>query len=174
VTTAETKHPTIFATLAIGAKREATSEAQPQGETDETIGTFDMRHLMAMTALVVTMGLGSFQPVWAATKANGPPKLNVKPSCEAAAGTALARAPGSNVRTVKSCMRDENEARHQLAKQWAQFSPGEHHVCTSATRTGGSPSYVDLLTCLQMYREAKSEGWTRRCRVNTPLGVRDC
>jgi len=127
---------------------------------------------VAAMLLVATVGLGS-QATSAAAK--GPPNLNVSPSCEAAADrTALARAPGSNVRTLKSCMRDENKARHQLAKQWAQFSPAEHHLCTSVTRTGGAPSYVDLLVCLKMYQEAKGEGWTRRCRINTPLGVGDC
>jgi hypothetical protein len=131
-----------------------------------------MRHLMAVMVLVVTARLES-HAILAAAKTHGPPNLNVRPSCEAAANhTALARAPSSNVRALKTCMRDENEARHQLDKQWAQFSPREHNLCTSVTRTGGAPSYVDLLVCLKMYQEAKREGWTRRCRVNTPLG--DC
>jgi hypothetical protein len=115
-----------------------------------------MRHLMAMMVLVATVGLGC-PAVWAAAKANGPPNLNVKPSCEAAAGrTAMEQAPGTNVRDVASCLRDENEARDQLAKEWAQFSPGEHELCTSVTKTGGTPSYVELLVCLEMNREAKN------------------
>jgi hypothetical protein len=86
----------------------------------------------------------------------GPPNLNVKPSCEAAADrTAMEQMPGTNVRDVASCMRDENEARAQLAKEWAQFSRGDQQNCTSITTTGGIPSYVELLVCLEMYRDAK-------------------
>ena len=115
-----------------------------------------MQHLMAMMVLVATAGLGS-QTVWAAAKANGPPNLDVKPSCEAAADrTSMEQVPGgSNVRDVASCMRDENEARDQLAKEWAQFSPGDQQRCTSITKTGGIPSYVELIVCLEMIRDAK-------------------
>jgi hypothetical protein len=38
---------------------------------------------------------------------------------------------GSHVRNVASCMRSENEARDQLAKEWAQFSRGDQQRCTS-------------------------------------------
>jgi hypothetical protein len=125
-----------------------------------------MRHLMAMMTLFATIGLGL-----AFAAADGPPSLNVKPSCEAAADrTAMEQTPGSNARDVASCMRDENEARDQLAKEWAQFSRGDQQSCTSITNTGGIPSYVELLVCLEMNREAKSEGM--RCRANIPLG--DC
>jgi hypothetical protein len=86
----------------------------------------------------------------------GPPNLNVKPSCEAAADrTAMEQMPGTNVRDVASCMRDENEARDQLAKEWAKFSRDDQQNCTSITTTGGIPSYVELLVCLEMNRDAK-------------------
>jgi hypothetical protein len=127
-----------------------------------------MRHLMATMVLVTTIGLGSQA---ASAAVNGPPSLNVKPSCEAAADrTAVTR--GSTMRDLASCMRDEKHARAQLAKEWTQFSAGDHHLCTSETKTGGTPSYVELLVCLEMIREAKSEGAHRRCRANSPLG--DC
>jgi hypothetical protein len=109
--------------------------------------------LVAAVLLVATVGLGS--PA-ASAAVNGPPSLNVKPSCEAAADrTAMEQTPGGNVRDVASCMRDENEARDQLAKEWAQFSPDDQQRCTSETKTGGIPSYVELLVCLEMIRDAK-------------------
>ena len=112
---------------------------------------------MAMVALAATVGLGS-QALWAKAnaRANGPPTLNVKPSCDAAADrTSMEQTAGSNVRDVASCMRDENEARDQLAKEWAQFPSGDQRSCTSITKTGGIPSYVELLVCLEMDRDAK-------------------
>jgi hypothetical protein len=131
-----------------------------------------MRYLIAMTALIATLGLGS-HAASAAAKANGPPNLNVKPSCKAAADRiAMEKTAGTNVRDVASCMRDEKHARAQLAKEWTRFSPSEHQFCTSETKTGGTPSYVELLVCLEMIREVKNEGAPRPCRANTPLG--DC
>jgi hypothetical protein len=123
--------------------------------------------LLPVALLVATVGLGS-QAASAAVNdthltstlggrgGGGPPTLNVKPSCEAAADrTAMDQVPGANVRDTASCMRDENDARDQLAKEWAQFSPRDQQNCTSITTTGGIPSYVELLVCLEMVRDAK-------------------
>jgi len=110
--------------------------------------------------LVATVGLRS-QATSAAAK--GPPTLNVKPSCEAAAArTAMEQIQGSHVRDVAGCMRSENEARDKLAKEWAQFSRGDQQRCTSVTKTGGIPSYVELLGCLERHRDVKSYKATGR------------
>jgi hypothetical protein len=115
---------------------------------------------VAKVLLVATAALGS-QATSAAGK--GPPTLTVKPSCEAvAARTAMEQIPGSNVRDVASCMRSENEARDQLAKEWNQFPRGDQQRCTSVTKTGGIPSYVELLGCLERQRDVKSYRATGR------------
>ena len=107
-----------------------------------------------MWRLMAMMVLGS-QVALAATE--GPPNLNAEPSCRAAAdAAAMGSLGGGNVRDLASCMRDENEARDQLGKEWTQFLPGEQQRCTSETKMGGSPSYVELLVCLEMIRDAKN------------------
>lgn len=107
-----------------------------------------------MWRFIATMALGSLVTLAAA---EGVPNLNVEPSCRAAADSAaMGTIAGGNVRDLASCMRDENEAREQLAKEWSQFLPGERERCTSETKTGGSPSYVELLVCLEMIRDAKN------------------
>jgi hypothetical protein len=109
---------------------------------------------LGMWRFIATMVLGS-QVTLAAAEAV--PNLNVEPSCRAAADSAaMGTIAGANVRDLASCMRDENEARDQLAKEWSQFLPGERERCTSETKTGGSPSYVELLVCLEMIRDAKN------------------
>jgi hypothetical protein len=96
------------------------------------------------------------QTAWAA--AEGVPKLNVEPSCRAAAdAAAMGALPGANMRDLDSCMRDEDEARDTLAKEWAQFSGQDKRRCVSETQTGGTPSYVELLVCLEMIRDASGE-----------------
>jgi hypothetical protein len=111
----------------------------------------------------------------AALAAEGPPNLNAEPSCRAAADAAAMGSigGGGNVRDLASCMRDENEARDQLGKEWAQFSPSEQQRCTSETKMGGSPSYVELLVCLEMIRDAKNPGGsTSPGGAVEPTGVR--
>ena len=78
------------------------------------------------------------------------PKLNIEPSCKAAGieGMALGR-------TTQSCINDENTARDQLVKDWSTYSGDDKSHCLSMVSTGGSPSYVELLSCLEMSRDAK-------------------
>jgi hypothetical protein len=107
-----------------------------------------------MWRLIAAMVLGSQVTLVAA---EGPPNLNAEPSCRAAADSAaMGSLGGGNVRDLASCMRDENEARDQLGKEWTQFLPSEQQRCTSETKMGGSPSYVELLVCLEMIRDAKN------------------
>jgi len=82
--------------------------------------------------------------------ADGVPKLNIEPSCKAAGieGMALGR-------TTQSCINDENTARDQLVKDWSTYSAADKSHCLSMVSTGGSPSYVELLSCLEMSRDAK-------------------
>jgi hypothetical protein len=109
---------------------------------------------LGMWRFIATLVLGSLVTLAAA---EGVPNLNVEPSCRAAADSAaMGTIAGGNVRDLASCMRDENEAREQLDKEWSQFLPSERDRCTSETKTGGSPSYVELLVCLEMIRDAKN------------------
>lgn len=80
------------------------------------------------------------------------PKLNVEPSCRAAAEASV----GEN-RDTNACLRDENQARDKLHQQWDSFSGPEQARCLRLSTLGGLPSYVELLTCLQMAQDLKRE-----------------
>jgi hypothetical protein len=60
----------------------------------------------------------------------------------------MAVAPGT-------CAADEEGARGELAKRWAQFAPAERTQCTELSSMAGFQSYVELLTCLEMGSDAK-------------------
>ncbi len=82
--------------------------------------------------------------------ADGIPNLDVKTTCRneaAAIGT-----PTKN--DIDICVADEQGARDQLLKEWAQFSGTAKERCVRAS-TGYSPSYIEVLTCLSMARDAK-------------------
>src|ERR1700730_4120185 len=55
----------------------------------------------------------------------------------------------------RGCMKDENDARAELAQKWAHFKPGDRKDCV-AHGAAPVPSYVELLTCLEMSEEAEA------------------
>lgn len=83
--------------------------------------------------------------------ADNVPQFNVEPSCRA-----TETADVGNGRTLEMCKNDEMDARGQLGKQWTQFAAADKAHCTQLTHIGGAPSYVELLVCLEMARDAKN------------------
>ena len=82
--------------------------------------------------------------------ASGVPTLKIEPSCRAAGVEGMIVG-----RTVESCLNDEKAAHDQLAKDWGTYSADDKNHCLSMVSTGGDPSYVELLSCLEMSRDAK-------------------
>ena len=93
------------------------------------------------------------------TVADNLPTLNVEAGCRAAAkmGDSL-----SLDATLRQCLADEKSARDELEKQWTQFPVALRQRCVTTTETGGDPSYVEVLVCLQMGRDA--------AQMEDPLG----
>ena len=81
--------------------------------------------------------------------ADGPAKLNVAPSCDAAARGAI-----SLGRNAEACMADEREARDLLTKNWSQYSRAHKTQCVGMTTSGGPSSYVELISCLDIMKDA--------------------
>ena len=75
------------------------------------------------------------------------PKFDIARSCklDAAATTGLAVE-----QPIKNCMNDEQQALQQLGSQWSKFTASSRASCSANESVGGTPSYVSLLTCLQM------------------------
>ena len=62
---------------------------------------------------------------------------------------------GTSVVAPERCAQDEGKARDQVQNEWSQFAAADKATCTKTTTTGDTPSYVELLTCLEMARDAK-------------------
>ena len=86
--------------------------------------------------------------VWLA--ADGVPTFNVEPFCREVARRA---AP---VGDVNVCPRQEREARDQLAKDWNTFTSEDRTSCSTLATMGGDPTYTELLTCLELQRDARN------------------
>ncbi len=78
------------------------------------------------------------------------PKFDIGPSCRSAGESAVII-----TRDAAGCERDEDNARATIEKEWSQFTPSDQKRCTRLVTLGGGPSYVELLTCLEMAKQEK-------------------
>jgi hypothetical protein len=88
------------------------------------------------------------------TVADGVPKFDIARGCRLDSTQALDLSTGQN-ETVKRCVADEQQALTQLQTQWSQFRGSDRAQCTGEASIGDTPSYVDLLTCLQAAKLAR-------------------
>jgi hypothetical protein len=103
---------------------------------------------MPLTVSIIMLGSQLVMPV-----ADRMPKFDIAKSCK----LDVAATAGLSVdQSIKSCVNDEQKARRQLGAQWSKFLAPSRQSCISQEGVGGTPSYVSLLTCLQMGQ------WTRR------------
>src|SRR5260370_8498959 len=80
---------------------------------------------------------------------DGPAELDVRRRCRAAARGSVTVGGDQ-----QACLNDERTAKDALAKDWSSFSPLARTQCVGMNRTGGPPSYVELLVCLEVMRDA--------------------
>ncbi|WP_236960648.1 hypothetical protein [Methylobacterium durans] len=103
--------------------------------------------MMPVTAVAL------FGATLAVTVTDHVPNFDIRPSCHAATSL-MTLDPKREAR----CIDDEATARTEVTKQWASFSATERQRCTAEAQLNGMPSYVDLLECLTLGREAKAGG----------------
>jgi hypothetical protein len=94
------------------------------------------------------------------TVADGVPRFNPEPVCRGIAQQGgLDLEPNKSARQdFKSCIRSEMAIRGKLVRQWSTFKPSDRANCIGEATAGGQSSYTDLLTCLQMARDASKLG----------------
>ncbi|MBV8839562.1 MAG: hypothetical protein JO000_23760 [Alphaproteobacteria bacterium] len=73
------------------------------------------------------------------------PKLDVTPTCRPLAKSDMPI-------DEKRCRQTESDARDQLKRDWAKYTAAERTQCTATATMGGTASYVELITCLEMLR----------------------
>jgi hypothetical protein len=59
--------------------------------------------------------------------------------------------------SIADCVRDEEAAKQQLSTLWASTSVPTRNRCESEARSLGTTNYLDLLTCIQMAEDMKSD-----------------
>jgi hypothetical protein len=97
------------------------------------------------TWIAVLLGMGA-----GVALADSLPTLNVVPSCDAAARAAIVAG-----RDRAACMGDERAAEDILKKNWPKYPSADKTQCVGMNHQGGPASYVELLSCLEIMRDAK-------------------
>ena len=82
------------------------------------------------------------------TIADSVPKFDTAREC---------RSEGGSKAALEKCIEDESAARDQLQPLWIQSSAADKATCVGETSIDGTPSYVELLTCLEMARDVKKK-----------------
>src|SRR5882757_9770791 len=97
---------------------------------------------LAVTGLSVTglVALAAAEPV---------PNINPEPSCRSAAARA------KPVGNIEICMHTERLARDHLVRRWGEFTAADKATCIPLATAGGTPTYTELLTCLELRRDAR-------------------
>ena len=97
--------------------------------------------LFALVALIAL-------PASVRAEAERVPHLAVERSCHDAETYGLT----DRNQTYKNCMIDEDEAKQKLEKNWSSYKGATRRECLAAG-AHPSPSYVELLTCIEMTEE---------------------
>jgi hypothetical protein len=96
--------------------------------------------------------------LWTAVRpaqAQAIPDLNVDPVCRGIAQQAAAPSEkGGPDLAFSQCVQSEQAMRQKLVGEWSTFLPSEKANCIGA-EMGGMASYTDLVTCLEMARDAQ-------------------
>ncbi len=90
------------------------------------------------------------------SKRNSVPNWDVSSSCRAASQFAYNQSAGER---EKACIESENRTREKLAGDWSTFPADERTRCIKSIEWF-SPTYTELVACLEMYSDA------RRAREN--------
>ena len=109
-----------------------------------------MRAVRIICAATVMACLGLPAAARTHREGGGVPDLNVKGSCSDAQKFSTG---DDRANAYKGCMQDEMAAKDQLNKRWTSFKSKDRSNCVEQSRTP-SPSYVEVLTCLEMDTDA--------------------
>lgn len=110
-----------------------------------------------MTIRIVWAGASALLALTAAARSDEVPNLHVEQLCRGIASQSADQvmAEAYPAVTFERCMQAERDDREELQKQWGGFTADDRRHCVAEATMGGSSSYTELLTCLEMARDVK-------------------
>jgi hypothetical protein len=81
------------------------------------------------------------------------PTIDFRKSCEISVKD-IGPIFGSNIGgSLEACQKQEQEARQEMINSWTKYPPVDRQKCINTAVY--LPSYVEWLTCLEMYRDVR-------------------
>ena len=113
-----------------------------------------VRRLIIAIATASALGI-SFYPTGASARrtraeADSVPSWDLTASCRAAASIAYSQTPNDR---SQSCLASEQRTREELTKHWSTYPAEDRIGCVKSLTF--SPTYTELVTCLEMRRDVK-------------------
>lgn len=107
---------------------------------------------MMFLAALVTMNVIGASPL--AARSDGYPVIDTAPLCRGLTSSS-SLAEGLDAGTFDQCMKGQQEDRQAMINQWSSFSAADRRHCIAEATMGGVSSYTDLVSCLEMSRDAR-------------------
>jgi hypothetical protein len=82
-----------------------------------------------------------------AAHADAVPNLDVEKTCQSAQVTNTSISDQAN---YDGCLRSEREAQREAQRHWDTYTPAAKRQCSEQFKAGGYPSYVEMVTCLEL------------------------
>jgi hypothetical protein len=94
------------------------------------------------------------QAIYDTARSDDIPTLDVNPVCHGIAMQGELEA-GLQQTSFQQCVQSEQDTREQLKKEWSTFTTADKSECVNLAKTGGEPSYTELITCMEMARDVR-------------------
>lgn len=75
------------------------------------------------------------------------PDLDVEKTCRS---SQIADPSVNDKASYEGCLRSEKEAKRQAEQHWGSYAPAAKRQCEAQFKAGGYPSYVEMITCLEL------------------------
>ena len=75
-------------------------------------------------------------------------------------------------RDKKACLGDETTAQDTLRQNWSKYAAADKSECIGIVTTGGPASYVELLSCVEILRDARNIRNGDALESNQPVSAR--
>src|SRR3954452_16468131 len=109
-----------------------------------------LQSIFAATLLMMSQGVAAAAADPENVASGKPPIIDIVPHCRAVAELA------KPIDYYEVCLRKEKEAHDTLLKQWPQFDPADRSHCVEFSAIALERTYSELLTCLELARDARN------------------
>jgi hypothetical protein len=107
--------------------------------------------MMFLAALVTMNAIGAST---LAVRSDGYPVIDVAPLCRGLTSSS-SLSEGLDAGTFDQCLKGQQDDRQAMIDQWSSFSAEDRRHCIAEATMGGVSSYTDLVSCLEMSRDAR-------------------